>query len=93
MIVPDANILLYAYDRTCAPHVRARHWVEQIFSQGELIGLPWQTVGAFLRVSMSHQLRGDRFTGDAAVAIVDKINGSRGLTSDCWFRVKAIGPF
>ncbi|MCW5979989.1 MAG: PIN domain-containing protein [Bryobacteraceae bacterium] len=72
MIVLDANILLYAYDSGSTLHLRARSWVEQVFSEGEPLGLPWQTVAAFLRVVTNPKLRGDRFTVEAAAAIVDQ---------------------
>lgn len=72
MIVLDANILLYAYDSNSSLHVPARSWVEQVFSEGEPLGLPWQTVAAFLRVVTNPKLRGDRFTVEEATAIVDQ---------------------
>ncbi len=72
MIVLDANILLYAYDSNSSLHVLARSWVERVFSEGEPLGLPWQTVAAFLRVVTNPKLRGDRFTVEEATAIVDQ---------------------
>lgn len=72
MIVLDANILLYAYDSNSSLHVLARSFVEQVFSEGEPLGLPWQTVAAFLRVVTNPKLRGDRFTVEEATAIVDQ---------------------
>jgi len=72
VIILDANILLYAYDTGSAHHARARAWVEEVFSAGEPLGLPWKTVAAFLRVVTNPKLRGDRFTVEAASAIVDR---------------------
>ena len=72
MIVLDANLLLYAYDAGSPLHERARSWIEQVFSGEELIGLPWQTVAAFLRVITNPKLRGDRCTVEEATAIVDQ---------------------
>lgn len=71
MIVLDANILLYAYDLRSEKHAKARAWVEQVFSDGTPIGLPWQTVAAFLRVVTNPKLPGDRFTSEEACQIVD----------------------
>ena len=70
MIVLDANILLYAYDNTATLHMRARQWVEDAFSHGELVGLPWQTTGAFLRIATNPSLTGHRFTVEEAVSLV-----------------------
>lgn len=71
MIVLDANILLYAYDLRSEKHAKARAWVEQVFSDGTPVGLPWQTVAAFLRVVTNPKLPGDRFTAEEACQIVD----------------------
>ena len=72
MIVLDANILLYAYDLQSEKHAKARAWVERVFSDGTPIGLPWQTVAAFLRVVTNPKLPGNRFTAEEATQIVDQ---------------------
>jgi hypothetical protein len=72
VIVLDANILLYAYDSASAHHAKARAWVEQVFSGAEPVGLPWQTVSAFLRILTNPRLPGQRFTLPEAVEIVDR---------------------
>lgn len=72
MIVLDANLLLYAYDYACAEHSRARAWLEDVFSGQEPVGLPWQTVSAFLRIHTDPRLPGDRFTMEDAIRVVDQ---------------------
>ena len=72
MIVLDANILLYAYDSSSAKHARARAWVERVFSEGTLVGIPWQTVSAFLRVVTNTNLPGQRFTTEEAAQVVNQ---------------------
>jgi len=72
VIVLDANLLLYAYDAGSVLHERARTWIENVFSEGEPVGLPWQTVMAFLRVITNPKLRGDRFAVEEAAVIVDQ---------------------
>lgn len=84
MIVLDANILLYAYDSTAAGHARARAWVEQIFSGTEPVGLPWQSIAAFLRVMTNSRLPGERFTPIEAADVVN-----RWLEQPC---VQALAP-
>lgn len=71
MIVLDANLLLYAYDRVSTHHAKARTWIEQLFSGTALIGLPWQTISAFLRIMTNPRLPGERFTLEEAVQVVD----------------------
>ena len=71
MIVLDANVLLYAYDSASSHHTKARAWVEDVFSQALPVGLPWQTVDAFLRIMTNPRVPGERFSLEEAVAIVD----------------------
>lgn len=71
MIVLDANILLYAYDQSAKQHRKALIFVEQIFSEGVLVGIPWQVASAFLRVVTNARLPGRRFTIEEAIEIVD----------------------
>ena len=70
MIVLDANLLLYAYDSTMPQYDAARSWLKAAFSADELIGLPWQTVSAFLRIASDSRLPGKRFTIEEAIGIV-----------------------
>ncbi len=72
MIIPDANLLLYAWDSESAHHRKARQWVEDAFSSDTPVRVPWQTVGAFLRIVTNPALRGERYTPGEAVAIVDE---------------------
>jgi hypothetical protein len=72
VIVLDANILLYAYDNASSKPAKARAWVEDVFSQAEPIALPWQTVGAFLRIMTNTRLPGERFSLEEAVQVVDR---------------------
>ena len=72
MIVLDANILLYAYDSAASLHSKARPWIEDVMSGGTPVGLPWQTIGAFLRVATNPRIPGDRFTMEEAAQLVDR---------------------
>jgi len=72
VIVLDANILLCAYDSSSGKHAQARAWVERVFSGGTLVGIPWQTVSAFLRVVTNPNLPGQRFTTEEAAQVVDQ---------------------
>ncbi len=51
MIVVDANILLYAYDRSDPRHGPAARWLEATFGGAEEVGLPLTTLLAFIRIS------------------------------------------
>jgi toxin-antitoxin system PIN domain toxin len=71
VIVLDANLLIYSYNRGSAYHTKARPWLEKTFSGIEMVGLPWQTVSAFLRVMTNRRLPGECFTVEQAAGIVD----------------------
>jgi|ERR1700722_538651 len=72
MIVLDANLLLYAYDSRSRKHEQARKWLEHVFSGGEVVGLPWQTVAAFIRITTNPRIPGERFTLEEVVLVVDQ---------------------
>ena len=61
-MIVDANILLYAVDRDSPWHDPARGWLEAQMNGAARVGLPWQSLTAFLRVSthpraLAHPLR------------------------------------
>jgi uncharacterized protein len=72
VIILDANLLLYAYDSASSYHTKARAWIEGVFSGAAPIGLPWQTIGAFLRIMTNPRLPGERFSLSEAVEIVER---------------------
>jgi len=72
VIVLDANILLYAYDRASSLHANARSWVERVFSGTVLVWIPYSTVAAFLRITTNPKLPGERYTIAEAEQVVDR---------------------
>lgn len=72
MIVPDVNLFLYAYNRSSPHHVKASAWLTTVFSGAEMVGLPWPTIWAFIRISTNLRLPGEHFTMEQAVAIVQR---------------------
>ncbi len=51
MILIDTNLLLYSSFDSFVQHERSRAWVEQQFSSGTRIGLPWHTLLGYVRVA------------------------------------------
>ena len=47
----DANLLLYAVDRTSRWHRTAEEWLTSVLSGPSRVGLPWPSLIAFLRIS------------------------------------------
>jgi uncharacterized protein len=71
VIVLDANLLIYSYNRGSSHHAGARAWLERTMSSVEVVGLPWQAVSAFLRVMTNPKLPAERFALEQAARIVD----------------------
>lgn len=51
MIVPDLNLLLYAYNPGAADHLAAKKWWEELLRSGAQVGIPWIVILGFIRLS------------------------------------------
>ncbi|BBZ10308.1 VapC toxin family PIN domain ribonuclease [Mycobacterium branderi] len=49
-MIVDANLLLYAVDESSRHNKAAATWLEETLHGDNRVGLPWQTIGAFLRI-------------------------------------------
>jgi toxin-antitoxin system PIN domain toxin len=72
VIVFDANILLYATDPDTPQHRRAHRTVLNALEGAELVGLPIQSVSAFLRISTHKGILKHPFMVKEALEIVDE---------------------
>ena len=50
MILPDLNLLIYAFNRGAAQHVVARAWWEGVMNGDRPVGLPWAVSLGFVRL-------------------------------------------
>ena len=50
MILPDINLLIYAYNLTAPDHAAARAWWEEIMTQQHPVGLPLNVALGFVRL-------------------------------------------
>ncbi|HDQ14844.1 MAG TPA: type II toxin-antitoxin system VapC family toxin [Sediminispirochaeta sp.] len=54
MIIPDVNLLIYAYNRDLAQHQAARRWWEDCLNSfDQPIGIPWAVALGYIRL-MTH---------------------------------------
>ena len=51
MILIDANLLIYAGNSALTEHERSRVWLDQQLSGTAPVGMPWQTLLAYLRIT------------------------------------------
>jgi toxin-antitoxin system PIN domain toxin len=50
VILIDANVLIYAHVRSFAQHEPARDWLDRQLNGATPVGLPWESLLAFLRL-------------------------------------------
>ena len=53
MIIPDINLLVYAYNSDAPHHEAAKRWWEGALSGELMVGLPWVVLHGYLRI-MTH---------------------------------------
>ena len=70
MIVPDANLLIYAYNEGSEWHRTARQWLEKSFSDNTQIAFPWLVILAFLRLTTNPRVFPKPFSIQTVTAIV-----------------------
>ncbi len=56
MILIDANLLIYAHNESFSQHRASKAWLDSILNNVERVGLPWNSLLAFLRVSTNPRM-------------------------------------
>jgi toxin-antitoxin system PIN domain toxin len=67
----DANILLYAVDEESRSHRAAREWLETALNGSRRVGLPWQSLSAFVRIVTHPRALTTPLTPSSAWSFVD----------------------
>ncbi|OBJ72320.1 TA system VapC family ribonuclease toxin [Mycobacterium sp. 1274756.6] len=65
-MIVDANLLLYAVDETSPHNPAAVGWLRKTLDGDTRVGLPWQTIGAFLRIITHPRVSRNPLSGAAA---------------------------
>jgi toxin-antitoxin system PIN domain toxin len=84
MILPDANLLLYAEDSLSRHHERAREWWDGVLSGADPVNLCWPVINAYLRISTNPRIHERPLLPEEAMARV-----SSWMDQPC---VSVIGP-
>lgn len=71
MKLVDANVLIYAVNADAPHHQRARQWLESALSGSEPVGMTWNVLLAFLRVTTRRGIFERPLPVDDAVAYID----------------------
>lgn len=56
MILPDINLLVYAYNADAPGHPKAKIWWETCLSESRPVGLPWSVLLGYLRLMTSRSV-------------------------------------
>ena len=72
MIVPDLNLLIYAYNDDAPLYASARSWWEGLMNGTERVGTPWVVAAGFVRLMTQPNVLNDPFTPDEAIDTVEK---------------------
>jgi hypothetical protein len=81
MIVPDLNLLIYAYDSSSPSHPRARKWWIQTLSGTEAVGISWIVALGFIRLWTNPRIFAVPMTVDLAATHVES-----------WFKRPLVRP-
>lgn len=65
-MIIDANLLLYARNDADPRHAASREWLETALNGNTRVGLPWQTISAFLRIATNPRAFPDPLEPDQA---------------------------
>ena len=71
MILPDLNLLLYAYNPYATMHKVALAWWQDTINGSRLIGLPHEVLFGFVRISTNPSLKEAMVTIDDAQSVVN----------------------
>ena len=81
MVVPDLNLLVYAYNRAAPQHAAARRWWEGLVNGTERVGIPWAVATGFVRLLTHRAVLERPATPDQALDFVEQ-----------WFRYPHVAP-
>lgn len=70
MIVPDLNLLVYAYADQAPLHAKARPWWEQAVRSRREIGMPWAVSLGFVRLMTHPAVLTTPMKPDEAISVV-----------------------
>jgi len=81
VIVPDINLLIYAYNEGAPDHAAARSWWEGLVNGEERIGVPWVVSTGFIRLMTHPRVLAAPISAESAVTYVRE-----------WFQYTHITP-
>lgn len=71
MMLVDANLLLFGANADAPEHDLAAAWLEQQLNGSTRVGLPWESLTAFVRLATNPRVVGRPLSGDEAWRFVE----------------------
>lgn len=71
MIIPDANLLIYATNADAPQHEESRTWLARALGSTEPVGFAWTVLLAFLRIATKPQLFARPLSVTEALSVID----------------------
>jgi len=71
MIIPDINLLVYAFNPVAPNHMQAKQWWEAMLNGRDPVGIPWLVAAGFIRVMTHPRILIRPMAVHAAVAAVE----------------------
>jgi uncharacterized protein len=75
MILPDVNVLIYAFRRDVPEHALCKPWLEQVVSGDTRFGISTLALAALVRVTTNIRLQRSSASRDEAFAFCDHLLG------------------
>lgn len=77
-MIVDANLLIYARNSADPHHAPAKAWLEAALNGEARVGLPWQSLTAFLRIATNPRIFAEPLTpGDAWAQVEEWLDAPR----------------
>lgn len=76
VILPDINVLVYAFRRESAQHGTYADWLARLVAGEDELGLSDQVLGGFLRIVTNRRIYADPAPAAIAVAFVDALRAA-----------------
>ena len=70
MLIPDVNLLVYAYNSDAPSHTEAKRWFEEAMSGTERVGFAWVVMLGFLRLMSGRDVLLNPLGSSEAIGII-----------------------
>jgi toxin-antitoxin system PIN domain toxin len=74
VIIPDINLLAYAYNTDAPDHEEAREWWSDCLSERQMVGIPWVVILGFVRIMTSRVVMTDPMIMTSRVVMTDPMD-------------------